>query len=75
MLFSKLRGLNQILLVSLMLEFKKQWYQVIVIGSGSNIQCEKRVKRLEKSLTTDVATDDDDDDDDDDNDMENDGDD
>ena len=54
---------------------KKQWYQVIVIGSGSKIKCEKRAKRLEKSLTTDVSTDADDDDDDDDNDKENDGDD
>ncbi len=53
---------------------KKQWYQVIVIGSGSKIKCEKRAKRLEKSLTTDVSTDDDDDDDED-NDKENDGDD
>ena len=53
---------------------KKQWYQVIVIGSGSKIKCEKRAKRLEKSLTTDVSTDDDDDDDED-NYKENDGDD
>ena len=43
---------------------KKEWYQVIVIGSGSKVKCEKRAKRLEKSLRT-VSDDDDDDDDDD----------